>query len=329
MRIGELAHQAGVTVKAVRYYESLGLITPTRLSNGYRDYSEVDVRHTAEIRALARLGIPVERTQPFLDCLSAGHPHADDCPASLAEYRDAIADLTARIHGLTTRRDALIAHLNRAAHRGCTTTPADQGTDMPDFTSLPADLPVPADDGAADHLPGTPLPPLVLRATDGSTITLDELGPGRTVIYLYPLTGRPGIDLPEGWDAIPGARGCSTEACDFRDHYRDLVDAGATQVFGCSSQDVDYQREVVERLHLPFPMLSDPNLELARALDLPTFAPGDLDRYRPFTPNIRDELYSRLTMIVREGLIEHVFYPIFPPNEHAGQVLRWLRAHLH
>jgi peroxiredoxin len=186
---------------------------------------------------------------------------------------------------------------------------------MTDYATLPDNLPVPHDDGAADHLPGTVMPTLSLPASDGNLVDLAALGPGRTIIYLYPLTGRPGVDLPQGWDAIPGARGCSTEACDFRDHFADLRRAGASRVYGLSSQDPDYQAEVVERLHLPFAMLSDPRLALADALDLPTFsAPG------------HDRLYSRLTLVVRDGHIEHVFYPIFPPNTHAQQVLTWLHT---
>jgi peroxiredoxin len=147
-------------------------------------------------------------------------------------------------------------------------------------------------------------------------VNLADPGAARTIIYLYPLTGRPGVDLPPGWDAIPGARGCSTEACDFRDHFVDLQRAGASQVYGLSSQDPGYQAEVVQRLHLPFAMLSDPRFTLADALSLPTFtAPG------------HDRLYSRLTLVLRNGQIEHVFYPIFPPNTHAQQVLAWLEEH--
>jgi peroxiredoxin len=187
---------------------------------------------------------------------------------------------------------------------------------MTDFLTLPDNLPVPEDDGSADHLPGMSMPALSLRTSDGHTIDLASPTPGRTIIYLYPLTGRPGVDLPEGWDAIPGARGCSTEACDFRDHFADLRAAGASHVWGMSSQDPEYQSEVVERLHLPFAMISDPQFALADALNLPTFsAPG------------HDRLYSRLTLVVREGRIEHAFYPVFPPNTHAQQVLGWLHAH--
>jgi len=184
---------------------------------------------------------------------------------------------------------------------------------MTDFTVLPDNLPVPRDDGAADHLRGLAMPALSLPTSDGMSVELSALGSGRTVIYLYPLTGRPGVDLPDGWDSIPGARGCSTEACDFRHHYADLQRAGAARVYGMSSQDPDYQAELVERLRLPFAMISDQHLELADALTLPTFAaPG------------HDRLYSRLTLVVRDGRIEHVFYPIFPPNTHAQQVLEWL-----
>lgn len=185
-----------------------------------------------------------------------------------------------------------------------------------DYTELPADLPVPADDGAADHLPGAAVPALSLAASDGSTVDLASLGDGRTIVYLYPLTGRPGVDLPRGWDAIPGARGCSTEACDFRDHFADLRRAGAAQVYGLSSQDPGYQAEVVQRLRLPFAMLSDPGFALAAALDLPTFSALGHDR-----------LYARLTLVLRDGRVEHAFYPIFPPNTHAREVLAWLEAH--
>jgi peroxiredoxin len=174
--------------------------------------------------------------------------------------------------------------------------------------------PPPEDDSAADHLAGRPLPPLRLPSTDGRTVTLDRLGPGRAVLYLYPMTRRPGADLPEGWATIPGAMGCTPEACGFRDHHAQLLAAGAAAVFGLSSQDTDYQREVVERLHLPFPMLADPGLTLAAALDLPTFQAGGMT------------LYKRLTMVVTDGVVEHVFYPVHPPDQHATQVLDWLSS---
>jgi peroxiredoxin len=184
-----------------------------------------------------------------------------------------------------------------------------------DFSQLPAELPVPEDDGATDHLPGHPAPRVVLLSTAGENVALDQLGPGRTVLYIYPLSGRPGTDLPTGWDDIPGARGCTPEACGFRDHYAELLDAGAARVFGASSQDVDYQRELVERLRLPFAMLSDLTLSLAAELRLPTF---DVDGLT---------LFKRVTLVLRDGVIEHVFYPIFPPDQHAQQVLDWLRSH--
>ena len=186
---------------------------------------------------------------------------------------------------------------------------------MTDFSQLPAELPVPEDDGATDHLPGHPAPRVVLLSTAGENVALDQLGPGRTVLYIYPLSGRPGTDLPTGWDDIPGARGCTPEACGFRDHYAELLDAGAARVFGASSQDVDYQRELVERLRLPFAMLSDLTLSLAAELGLPTF---DVDGLT---------LFKRVTLVLRDGVIEHVFYPIFPPDRHAEQVLDWLRSH--
>jgi peroxiredoxin len=185
-----------------------------------------------------------------------------------------------------------------------------------DYQQLPSDLPAPQDDGAADHLPGAAMPSVVLRDTSGHEVALDRLGPGRTVIYLYPLSGRPGVDLPNGWDAIPGARGCTPEACGFRDHHADLQAAGARAVYGLSSQSTDYQAELADRLGLPFSILSDPDLALAEALELPTFEVAGGKR-----------LFSRLTLIVTDGRIEHAFYPIFPPDQHAAEVLEWLRGH--
>ncbi len=182
------------------------------------------------------------------------------------------------------------------------------------MNELPDGLPVPGDDGRADHLPGRRLPALSVIATTGTVVDLDRFGPGRSVLYFYPLTGRPGVDLPDGWDNIPGARGCTTEACAFRDHHAELVAVGATHVFGVSSQSTAYQRELVDRLDLPFAMLSDPELSIARALELPTLSAGG------------QRLYSRLTLIIGDGLVEHAFYPVFPPNTHAQQVLEWLQA---
>ena len=186
--------------------------------------------------------------------------------------------------------------------------------ELADFTQLPEGLPVPVDDGAADHLRGQPVPGLTLSSTDGESVRLRQLAGERTVIYVYPMSGRPGVALPPGWDEIPGARGCTTEACDFRDHYRELMDAGASAVYGLSSQDTAYQQEFVERLGLPFPILSDPELLLAQEPGLPTFEVEG------------QTLYKRITLVITGGLIEHAFYPIFPPNEHATEVLGWLQC---
>jgi peroxiredoxin len=177
---------------------------------------------------------------------------------------------------------------------------------------LPADLPAPVDDGAAEHLPGQAMPPLRLPATDGRVIDLQAVGAPRAVVYVYPRTGRPGVEVPDAWDAIPGARGCTPEACGFRDHHAELA-AVAAEVYGVSSQSTAYQAEAAERLHLPFPLLSDERLELAAALRLPTF---EFDGER---------LYNRITLVLREGAIEHAFYPVFPPDTHAEDVLAWLR----
>jgi peroxiredoxin len=181
------------------------------------------------------------------------------------------------------------------------------------YDALPDELPRPVDDGAADHLPGTVLPSVVLARTDGGEQDLGALGPGRTVLYVYPRSGVPGVALPPGWDDIPGARGCTPESAGFRDHFADLRAAGADAVFGISSQDTDYQRELAQRLGLPFPLLSDPVHRLEALLGLPTFDADSL------------HLYRRITLIVSDGRIEHAFYPIFPPDTHAAQVLAWLQ----
>lgn len=176
---------------------------------------------------------------------------------------------------------------------------------------LPENIPIPEDDGACGHLPGTRLPRLTLRSTSGDLVDLADLS-GTTVVYCYPRTGRPDRDLPEGWDEIPGARGCTPESCAFRDHYGELGELGA-QVFGLSAQDTEYQREAKERLGLPFDLLSDGRLEFAGALDLPTFEVEGM------------KLIKRLTLIVEDGWVEHVFYPVFPPGENAEEVIEWLK----
>jgi len=180
-----------------------------------------------------------------------------------------------------------------------------------DPTRLPEDLPSPVDDGAADHLLGRRVPALTLPATSGDALDLSALT-GRTIVYAYPRTGRPGeAPLVEDWDEIPGARGCTPESCAFRDHHAELREAGA-DVVGLSTQDPDYQREAATRLHLPYPLLSDADLALTRALDLPTFeAAGQV-------------LLRRLTLLVRDGVVEHVWYPVFPPDSHPQEVLSWL-----
>jgi peroxiredoxin len=181
----------------------------------------------------------------------------------------------------------------------------------PDLSRLPEKLPTPADDGAASHLESSRLPDIELQSTDGSNVRVAHLT-GRWVIYVYPMTGRPDVPLPDGWDGIPGARGCTPQSCGFRDHYAELQ-ALNTGVFGLSAQTTEYQREVRDRLHLPFQLLSDSALQLRRTIRLPTFRAAGL------------ELFKRLTLIVDEGRIEKVFYPVFPPDQNADEVLAWLR----
>lgn len=185
---------------------------------------------------------------------------------------------------------------------------------MHDPTQLPTDLPVPVDDGAADHLVGLPLPSLVLDTTTGHPLDLRGAGAGTLVLYVYPRTGRPGVDSPDGWNDIPGARGCTPQSCAFRDLHGELTQAGAF-VAGLSAQTCADQREAATRLHLPFPLLADPALDLAAALGLPTFSVDDMT------------LYKRLTLVARQKRIVTVFYPVFPPDMNAAEVLRWLEAH--
>ena len=182
-----------------------------------------------------------------------------------------------------------------------------------DPTVLPTNIPVPQDDGAARHLAGAKLPALALPATDGSQVSLFAL-PGRTVVYIYPRTGVPGQPLPDGWDAIPGARGCTPQSCSFRDHFDELKRLGVARVFGLSTQDTDYQREAAERLHLPFPILSDSHLKLTNALRLPTFSVTGMT------------LLKRMALVIDDGVIVKAFYPVFPPDKNAEEVIAWLRA---
>lgn len=190
------------------------------------------------------------------------------------------------------------------------------GTGCSDMTAtdpfaLPEDLPVPKDDGACRHLEGTRLPSVSRPATTGGTVDLSKIA-GTVVVYCYPRTGRPGEELPNGWDAIPGARGCTPQACAFRDHYQEIRACGA-EVFGLSTQSTEYQKELVSRLHVPFAVLSDETLEFAAALRLPTFTVASMT------------MIKRLTLIATGGVIRKVFYPVFPPHKNPDDVIAWLQ----
>ena len=182
-----------------------------------------------------------------------------------------------------------------------------------DYSGLPADLPVPVDDGAAGHLAGTSLPAVSLQATGGVTIDLDVPASGALVVYVYPATGVPGRALPDGWDATPGARGCTPQSCAFRDRHADLVDLGAA-IVGLSAQPIAEQEEFAAREHLPYPLLNDSAFALEREIGVPTFELGGRRYYR------------RLTLVAVAGRIEKVFYPVFPPQENAAEVAAWLRG---
>jgi peroxiredoxin len=183
-----------------------------------------------------------------------------------------------------------------------------------DPTVLPPDIPAPQDDGGARHLPGMKVADLALPATSGATVNLARLA-GRTVLYIYPRTGVPGVDLPPGWNDIPGARGCTPQSCGFRDHFAELKGLGVSHLFGLSTQDTDYQREAAERLHLPFAILSDAGLSFTRAMQLPTFTVAGMT------------LLKRMALVIDDGVIAKVFYPVFPPDRNAAEVVAWLRDH--
>ena len=187
--------------------------------------------------------------------------------------------------------------------------PAQPNLTDVDWSTIPA----PEDDGAAAHLAGLKLPSVMLPATDGSSVDLGGLA-GRTVLFGYPRTGTPGsIGLVDDWDMIPGARGCTPQSCSFRDLFKDLQAAGAAHVYGLSTQTTEYQLEMVERLHLPFAVLSDADLQLAKAIDLPTMIVAETT------------LLKRFALVIDDGVVTKVFYPVFPPDRNAGDVLEWLR----
>lgn len=181
--------------------------------------------------------------------------------------------------------------------------------EAPDWSKLPA----PEDDGAARHLSGIAIASIPLPATDGSTVDLAALK-GRVVLYAYPRTGRPDAPNPEGWDLIPGARGCTPQSCSFRDHFAELKSLGVDHLFGLSTQDTVWQREAAERLHLPFPLLSDESLRLAAAMRFPLFQTNGMT------------LLKRMTLVIKDGVIEKVFYPVFPPDRNAAEVAEYLSA---
>jgi DNA-binding transcriptional MerR regulator/peroxiredoxin len=291
MRVGELARRTGTTVRALRYYEAAGLVVPRRQSNGYREYAPIAVDLVRQIRELTALGLSVEETRPFVESLADGR-EADVCAAAVATYRSAISGLQERIGRLTAQRDSLHERLDAAAGR------------LPAAPGRPS-----ADPG---ELVGLTVPSLEFFATDGRLIDLGALGPGRSVVFVYPLTGRPGVDLPDSALNIPGARSSTEQASWFRDHHAELRSAGAARVFGLSAQSTGYQRELVHRLRLPYPLLPDPRMALAAALGVPTFGAGDM------------VLYRRLTLVIRDGVIEHVFHPVPVPAMHALDVMQWL-----
>jgi peroxiredoxin len=193
---------------------------------------------------------------------------------------------------------------------------------MTNLQDLPEGLPVPQDDGACDHLAGMSVRDISLESTSGQKVSLTDLAKKRTVLYIYPMTGRPDRNLPSDWDEIPGARGCTPQSCSFRDHYHELKDLGA-DVYGLSTQPSSYQQEVKTRLHLPFELLSDVDLKLAKTLRLPTF---QVEVLESISPDINAVLIKRITLVLSNGKVEKVFYPVFPADKNAEQVLEYLRS---
>ena len=204
---------------------------------------------------------------------------------------------------LTTRRDWL---KSSAVTAGTIILPQENATQATTNST------VPMDDGACDHLLGLTIPSISMSSTRGGAVNLAKMSADRTIVYCYPRTGEPGRPSPDGWDAIPGARGCTPQSCSMRDNYHAIKSQDA-EVFGLSSQISAYQGEAATRLHLPFALLSDDSLRLTHALRLPIF------RANGWT------LIRRLTMVIRLGRIEKVFYPVFPPDKHGDQVLAWLK----
>ncbi|MFI5930736.1 MerR family transcriptional regulator [Actinoplanes sp. NPDC051494] len=291
MRVGELARRTGTTVRALRYYEAAGLVVPRRLGNGYREYEPIAERMVAQIRELTALGLTVQETRPFVESLADGNDRPDACDAALATYRSAITELQRRIGQLTAQREALDARLDAAA--GEVVKLGDAGIHDP------------------GRLVGARMPSLRFYATDGKPVDLGALGAGRSIIFVFPLTGRPGVDLTNGLSEIPGARAGTEQASWVRDHHGELLRVGAARVYGLSAQPAGYQRELVHRMRLPYPLVPDPRLTLAAAIGLPTFTAGDMT------------LYLRLTLVVLDGVIEHIFHPISEPASHALDVMRW------
>ncbi|MGC4897483.1 MerR family transcriptional regulator [Micromonospora sp. DT31] len=291
MRVGELARRTGTTVRALRYYESAGLVVPRRLGNGYREYEPVAVRQVAQIRELMALGLSVEETRPFVESIADGSD-GDLCAASLATFRGTVTGMQRRIDELTAQRDALDARIDAAARQVVTD--------------------VPAGDANPATFVGTRLPRLTIYASDGHPVDLGALGCGRTVVFVYPLTGRPGVDLPRGLLEVHGARASTDQATWLRDHHAELLAAGAARVYGLSAQATGYQRELAHRLRLPYPLIPDPKLALAAAAGLPTRNDGGL------------ALYERLTLVVTDDVVEHVFHPIPDAASHPLDVMRWL-----
>ena len=188
------------------------------------------------------------------------------------------------------------------------------GTQQPNLNSVDwSKIPPPANDGGMAHLTGSKLPAVALSSTDGSMVTLAAI-PGRVIVYGYPMTGQPGVSLPDGWDELPGARGCTPQSCSFRDHHAELMAAGAHRTYGLSTQDTAYQKEAAGRLHLPFPLLSDKQLVLANAARFPTMVVAGRT------------LMKRFALVLDDGVVTHVFYPVFPPDRNADDVLAWLLA---
>ncbi|VAW52529.1 Alkyl hydroperoxide reductase subunit C-like protein [hydrothermal vent metagenome] len=182
---------------------------------------------------------------------------------------------------------------------------------MKDLYQLPEGLPVPVDDGACNHLEGAPFPSMLITVTPHATYDFSK-EKGINIIFFYPMIGHPDSLPMTGWNEIPGARGCTPQALSYKNYFRQITKLGV-RLFGASSQALKEQNDAIDRLKLPFELINDSSFLLSNALKLPTFQFNEI------------KMIKRLTLVVVDGVIKKVFYPVFPPNKNVDDVIVWLK----